>query len=174
MSENKPIIIALAIVGILIVGYLIYAFSGADPEETTVSEPVEIPQIVAEPDPVLEPEPEQIEETVVETVVELEPESPPTFILPRLDESDQLIRDGVVSLTRHEGINAWLSPNELARKIVVFVDNIANGNIAKEAAAVLAPRTAFSATSLSDTLFVMDESSYDRYSKVMIFVKKPA
>lgn len=166
MSENKPIVIALAIVGILILGYLLYFFTSKEPQEPTVTQPIEIP--VQEPEPVAqEPEPESepqiIEEPEPAPVVE-EPE--PAFVLPRLDDSDQLIRDGAVNLTRNEGINAWLGLDELIRKIVVFVDNVANGNIAREPVAVLAPQTAFSATPVSNKLFMLDEASYDRYNQV--------
>jgi len=165
MSENKPIIIALAVVGLLILGYLGYLFTGSDPEPDVVSEPIAIPQsrpapVVEEPAPVVEV-PATIPEATEPQVVETEPE--PTFILPRLDDSDQLIRDGVVSLTRHEGINAWLGPSELIRKIVVFVDNVANGSIVREPVAVLAPRGTFSARSISEKVYILENASYQRY-----------
>ena len=157
MSENKPLLIALAVVGVLILAFLGYLATTSEPE-TTITQPIDVPA----------PEPEPVE-PAAETPAEPEPvEEPvePAFVLPRLDDSDQLIRDGVVSLTRHEGINAWLGPDELIRKIVVFVDNAANGNVAKDAASVLAPRTSFSATVVSDKVFELDTRSYDRYNLV--------
>ncbi len=172
MSENKPLLIALAVVGVLILAFLGYLATTSEPE-TTITQPIDVPAPEPEPiEPAPEPEPEpETEQVVAEVVPVPEPEPveepvEPAFVLPRLDDSDQLIRDGVVSLTRHEGINAWLGPDELIRKIVVFVDNAANGNVAKDAASVLAPRTSFSATVVSDKVFELDTRSYDRYNLV--------
>jgi len=69
-------------------------------------------------------------------------------------------------LTRNEGIHAWLAPNELVRKIVVFVDNVANGSIARQPVSVLAPRGSFSATPVSEKLYVLDDATYNRYNQV--------
>ncbi len=169
MSESKPIIIALAIAGLGIVGYLAYAFMQDEPKSTVISKPIEIPA----PEPVVTPAPvvvETIEEPVVEVVEEEEaaPEvvEKPAFILPRLDDSDGLIRDGVVTLTRHEGINQWVRPGELVRKFVVLVDNAANGNIAREAVTALGPEQPFVAKQLSEKAYLMDDVSYSRYNMV--------
>lgn len=159
MSENKPIIAAAIIVGLLLLGFIIYSALQEEDETVVISEPVVIPAPEPEPKPEPIPEPEPEPESVV---VEEEPE--PTFILPLLNDSDQLIRDGVVSLTRHEFVNRWLSPNELIRKIVVFADNIANGRIAREPVRVLAPEGAFQVQKMTEKTFVMDEASYDRYN----------
>ena len=167
MSESKPIIIALVIAGLGIVSYLAYTLMQDDPKSTVVSTPIEIPapEPVETPPPIPEPEVEVVEE------VEMAEPSPevvekPAFILPRLDDSDGLIRDGVVTLTRHEGINYWVRPSELVRKIVVLVDNAANGGIAREAASVLGPDQPFVAKQLSEKVSLMDDVSYARYNQV--------
>jgi len=168
MSENKPIIIALVVAGIGIIGYLAYTFMQDEPASTIVSTPVEIP---VQPKVV---EPEAPVAVVVEpedlTPVIQEPEKP-AFILPRLDDSDGLIRDGVVTLTPDEGINEWIRAGELIRKSVVLADNIANGNIAREAATALGPDKPFEPKRISEKVFLMDETSYTRYDHVTdIFV----
>ena len=121
MSDNKPLLISLAVVGIIILGYLGYTFMG-EPDKDVVTTSLEIPKsepvVLAEPEPVIEPEPEVVLQNTPAVIKT--PEQ--SFILPLLDDSDQLIRDGAVSLTRHEGVNAWLSPNELVRKIVTFTE----------------------------------------------------
>ena len=181
MSESKPIIIALVIAGLGIIGYLAYTFMQDDPKSTVVSQPVEIPVAKPEPTPVPEPVEPEVEEVVEEVVVPeptpeivQEPEKP-AFILPRLDDSDGLIRDGVVTLTRHEGINSWVRPGELVRKFVVLVDNAANGSIAREAATVLAPDEPFVAKQLSEKVYLMDDVSYSRYNRITdVFVSLDA
>ncbi len=161
MSENKPVLIALAVTGLLIVGIGIYYLSSTPAEPESVSQPV---AVVPEPVPAPEPEPEP-EPVMPQPEPEPEVETP-AFVLPRLDNSDQLIRDGAVSLTRHEGINSWLGSDELVRKAVVFVDNIAGGTIAREPGAALAPRSPMIVKEVSDGVYVMDERSYDRYNQV--------
>ncbi|MCB1644525.1 MAG: DUF3014 domain-containing protein [Pseudomonadales bacterium] len=171
MSENKPVLIALIVVGVLILGYVGYLLTSSEPAAPTASQEISIPApapvVEAEP----EPEPEVVEtappvvlpETPAETPPVIEEPKEPAFVLPLLDDSDQLIRDGVVSLTRNDGINSWLSPNELIRKFVVTVDNVANGSIPRQAVSVLDSRQPFTATQISEDVFLMDPASYHRY-----------
>ncbi len=162
MSENRPIIIALVVVGLAIVGFIIYSVTSTEPEPQVVSQPIAIP----EPEPVVvkaEPETEIELEPVVVEPVEIQEEDGPAFVLPLLDDSDQLIRDGVVSLTRHEGVNVWLSPNELIRKFVAFVDGVANGQVVKEPVRILTPEGPFLVRQISDEVYLLDNVSYKRY-----------
>jgi hypothetical protein len=157
MTENKPVLIALAVAGVLLLGFLVYYFTSES--EVTVQDTVAIPEEkppvveVPEPTPMPEPTPEVAEE----------PEAP-AFVLPRLDSSDQLIRDGAVSLTRHEGINTWLGSKQLIRKVVAFTDNVANGNIAKEPAAALAPRGQMVVDEVEEGVYVVNPRSYERFN----------
>lgn len=162
MSENKPVLIALVVTGVLLLGFLVYYFVTAPAEPDTVSTNIELstekpPTIEVIETADLEPVPEPIVDVVEQTEA-------PAFVLPRLDNSDQLIRDGAVSLTRHEGINTWLGVDELLRKTVAFTDNIANGTIAKEPAMALAPRGQFSVDEVSEGVYVANNRSYDRFN----------
>jgi outer membrane biosynthesis protein TonB len=58
MSENKPLVIAAVVIGLAIVGFLIYNFSGSEPEPQVISVPVPVPEPMPEPDPEPVPEPE--------------------------------------------------------------------------------------------------------------------
>lgn len=161
MSENKPVLIALAVTGLALLGFLVYYFTSAPSEPVTVQDTVaipaeKVPEVVETPEPTPEPDLE----------VEVDEVEEPAFVLPRLDTSDQLIRDGAVSLTRHEGINTWLGSNQLIRKTVAFTDNIANGNIAKEPAAALAPRGQMSVNEVEEGVYVVNSRSYDRFNNV--------
>jgi len=162
MSENKPVLIALIVTGVLLLGFLAYYFLLSSSEPDTVSNvlplPIEQPAAIETI--------ETIETLGPEPKIDLVAEEPadPAFILPRLENSDQLIRDGAVSLTRHEGINTWLGSKELLSKIVAFVDNISYGNIAKDAAAALAPRGQMSVDEVSEGVYLMNERSYDRFN----------
>ena len=169
MSENKPVIAAAVTAGLLIVGFIIYTLIQQEDETVVVSEPITIPEpesvsLELEPEPEPESEPEPEPEVAPESEGEVIKPEPPAFVLPRLDDSDQLIRDGSVSLTRHEGINFWLSPDELIRKFVVFADNVANGRVARGPARVLAPEGPFTVKKMSEKVFLLDTSSYYRYN----------
>lgn len=163
-SDNKPIVITLVVVLIAIIGMIGYFLVSMDPEPV-VTEQIAIPEVITPtvveaPEPEPEPEPAIVIEPVPEPAIEEEP----IFTLPLLDDSDQLIRDGVVSLTRHESINAWLASSELIRKFVAFVDNIAHGQVAKEPVRSLAPEGAFQVIQIDEETFEIDPVSYNRYN----------
>lgn len=162
--DNKPVVIMFIIVLVAIVGVVGY-FVTSSKSEPQVAEKIEIPKVVepVKPEPVPEPEPEPEPPTapVIEVPVE---EEEPEFVLPLLDDSDQLIRDGAVSLTRHEGVNAWLAPNQLIRKFVAFTDNVAHGQVAREPVRSLAPEGPFLVQKIDEETFELDPASYDRYT----------
>jgi hypothetical protein len=168
MSENRPVIIAVVVVGLFVGGLLIYKMTAVDSTQDTAStKEVAIP--VPEPvSPVNEPEPP--EPVAIELPVEEEVDAKPAFILPLLNDSDQLVRDGIVSLTRHEGINRWLSSSEIIRKFVAFVDGVANGQAPKDPVRVLAPEGPFLARQISEDLYELDEASYARYNSFVEIV----
>lgn len=167
MSDNKPIIITLVVVLAAIIGVVVYFVSSTEPESTAVEE-IAIPAPAPEPEPVPdpEPEPEPEPEPVVELPPEPEVEEEPAFVLPLLDDSDSLIRDGAISLTRHEGINGWLAPSQLIRKYVAFVDNVAHGQVAKEPVRQLTPEGPFLVKKIDENTFELDPVSYERYNMV--------
>jgi hypothetical protein len=167
VSDNKPIIITLVVVLAAIIGVVVYFVSSTEPESTAVEE-IAIPAPAPEPEPVPdpEPEPEPEPEPVVELPPEPEVEEEPAFVLPLLDDSDSLIRDGAVSLTRHEGINGWLAPSQLIRKYVAFVDNVARGQVAKEPVRQLTPEGPFLVKKIDENTFELDPVSYERYNMV--------
>lgn len=174
MAENRPILIALGVVAVLLVGAVGYFATTRQPEPV-VSQPVPVPQppapepVIAEPEP---PEPEQPPLPVADVVpAELPPEpepepepEEPAFVLPRLDDSDQLVKDGVLSLSRHEQISDWLYRGELVRRFVVTVDNVSRGLIPREQIAMLGPDEPFPVEVTADEgVFLLDEQGYQRY-----------
>ena len=180
MLDNKPLLIAIVVVGVLLAVVIFFMVSGGGEEPATVAETVEIPapapQPEPEPEPIVEPEPEPEPEPQPEpepepVVTEPEPEPEPSFVLPLLEDSDQLVRDGVVSLTRHEGINMWLGTSNLIRKAVVVADNVSNGSIPRQPLAFLMPEDPFLVQQISEDVYEIDAASYRRYNRMTdIFV----
>ncbi len=162
---NRLLIIACGVFLLLVIGFLVYKYIQPETEIPEISSPLTIPEPEPVPEPSTPPE-APISKPDDEAVVAGEQEEPP-FILPSLDNSDQLIREGAVNLTRHEGINRWLGPNDLIRKFVVFVDNIAEGRVARETVRVLTPEGSFTVRQVSDEVFILDEASYQRYNRIV-------
>ena len=167
-ASNKPIYIALGIVGALILGYLAYLFIFSESEqETVIRQPVAIrEEVVRQPDPEPPPAPAPAPVIVPEPVAAEVREPAPSFVLPSLDDSDELIRDGVASLTSHSGIAKWLVPDELLRKFVMLVANVAEGSIPNRQVRFLAPAGAFAVRQISEQLYLLDEGSYQRFDLV--------
>ena len=159
MSDNKLLIASLVIVGIALAGSLYYVFRSSKEPPPSLSQiviPKPAPQPTPQPQPATPtPQPEQ----------QTQP-AKPAFVLPRLDDSDKLVRDGVVSLTRNEAINGWLGPSQLIRRCVAFIDNAAHGNVSRTEVPFLAPDKPFKAQKISNEEFLMDPASYDRYNQV--------
>ena len=95
-----------------------------------------------------------------------EPKEPPkpALVMPLLDASDPMVRDGVVSFTRHEQANAWLSPSDLVRRLVSFVDSLALGRVSRDPVAFMQPLAPFTAKQTGEDRYEMDPASYARYN----------
>jgi hypothetical protein len=111
MEEQKKVILAGVIFVLLIVaaGAIYYFFIYSKPQET------------AETTKVAQEQP-NVEEKVQKEEEEIEP------IDVSLDESDDLVRKLANELSSHPKLAMWLMSEELIRKFVGAVDNIANGH----------------------------------------------
>ena len=162
MFSNKPLLLAIGagVLVILIAGTLMFEGDDQAPENTQIvtlpiPEPLPVVEVVAiTPEPELDPEPEP----------EPEPEPiEPAFVLPLLNDSDGLIRDGLVSLSRHEGMNQWVAVNDLIRKFVGFTNGVSEGRVVRNPVEILAPSGKFLVFQLDDETYAIDPKSYDRY-----------
>lgn len=163
MSDNKLLIAGLVIVGLALAGSLYYVFRSSKEPPPSLSQ-IAIPQATPQPSPQTQPATQPA--TPAPQPQEQSQPAKPAFVLPTLDDSDKLIRDGVVSLTRNEAINGWLGPSQLIRRCVAFIDNVAHGNVSRTEVPFLSPNKPFKATKLTDDEFLMDPASYDRYNQV--------
>lgn len=163
-KDSRPVVIMFIIVLVAIVGVVGSVVMTSTPEQPVV-EKIEIPKVVKALVPVSVPEPDPDPEPPVAPLDEVQvEEEKPDFVLPVLDDSDQLFREGVVGLSRREAVNAWLAPNQLVRKFVAFTDNVARGEIAKEPARSLAPEGPFLVRKVDEKTIELDHASYDRYT----------
>ena len=93
---------------------------------------------------------------------EPEPEEP-EVVLPALSESDVFAREALATLSQHPGLASFLLTDELVRKIVAAVDNIAEGENPARHFPYLAPEEKFDVVQRSPQVF-LDPRSYHRYN----------
>jgi hypothetical protein len=149
MEEQKKVITAGIIFILLIAAAAIvyYFFIYSKPQE----KPAESTEIVQEQPAVEEkigPEEEKIEPLDVS-----------------LDESDALVRELVKELSSHPELAVWMMNDELIRKFVAAVDNIANGNSPATQIDFFDPKGEFKVhEELGE--YSIDPESYERYDIV--------
>jgi len=93
---------------------------------------------------------------------DLAPEEP-EIVLPALSESDAFIRDALRALSQHPGLASFMLTDELARKIVAAVVNIAEGENPARHFPYLAPEEKFDVVARPPETF-LDPRSYHRYN----------
>ncbi len=145
IKNAKPsLLIALVIVGILACSVFIYfqivsLMSPAEPSGAISSPPVDRP-------PVAQPPPEKIE-------------------IPALDASDELARSLALALSEHPRLAGWLAPEDLIRRFVVSVVNVADADSPRPHIGHLAPRADFRVGEHEGAL-IIDPDSYARYDLI--------
>jgi hypothetical protein len=127
---------------VLLCGATLYFGLGSD-------EAAEPPQQVAAPSPEPPPEPPEPPE-------EPEPEPIP------LDASDELVRSLLPTLTEHPRLATWLVTDDLVRRFVVAVDNVADGSNPARHVPFMRPRSRLQ-TSTDGAGRRLDPASYLRY-----------
>ena len=147
-QENSTLTIILIIVGILACSVFVYfqIISGMTPADPPVVErpaPVDSPSLPAPP-----PEPE------------------PELGIPSLDASDEVVRSLAAALSAHPQLATWLAPDDLVRRIVASVVNVANDESPRPHVGFLAPAGNFRVTEAHGELY-LDPRSYLRYDRVV-------
>ena len=165
-APNTNIIAIAALIPVLLLSGGAYYYLSKDtaPEKELIVEEIILPEPApAEPLPVTQPiveeklEPEVIQES--KAIVVPEPEADP---LPTLNESDNYIQQKTVSLANGMDISKLLISNDIARQFVVFVDNLAQGELARKVSPLKGPKQTFTVTDITDKTY-LDTDSYHRY-----------
>ncbi|WP_394129251.1 DUF3014 domain-containing protein [Shewanella maritima] len=175
-SGNSHALIIVAIV-VAIAG-AIYFIATDDPDPTPVAEPVmpvQVPDVVPE-QPIEQP---QIEEVIVvepvDEVVPLgEPETPAIVEpqpepLPELTASDDFMAQQSLVVADGMDITPLLQKKDLARQFVVFVDNLAQGELIRKASPLKGPENDFTVSEVTNKTY-LNPDSYHRYDMYADFV----
>ncbi|QSX29869.1 DUF3014 domain-containing protein [Shewanella cyperi] len=132
------------------------------------------PQPPAQAEPEVEPTPEPVTSEIdePETVPEATqaPQPPePTEPLPALADSDALVQKQALLLAADNPLQPLLAQADLARQFVVFVDNLAQGELARKTSPVKGPEQTFSVSEITDKIYINPDSfhRYDKYATLI-------
>ncbi|QSX37042.1 DUF3014 domain-containing protein [Shewanella sedimentimangrovi] len=136
----------------------------AEPQQQVEQAPE--PQPPAQAEPEVEPAPEPVTTEIDEpeaapeaTQAPAEPEP-----LPALADSDALVQEQALLLAADKPLQPLLAQADLARQFVVFVDNLAQGELARKTSPVKGPEQTFSVSEITDKIY-MNPDSFRRYDK---------
>lgn len=162
-SVTMSIGVVVALTTVIVCSYLLFSlFKGSLDQETIealapktgVEETAEPENGIAEtntPPPIIETE--QKPQAEVQAL-------PP---LPDLNNSDEKVREAAMSLNNTEGWSDWVTTDEAIRKLVVVVDNLAAGKIARKHLPVPKPKAVFRSTE-DGINYYLDPTGFERYT----------
>ncbi len=106
------------------------------------------------------PPAEVVESLAPEPLVESEAvgAAPEVWKLPSVGESDDFLRDIAARLSSHAEWLSWLATDDLVRRFVAGVDEIARGDLPTSQAGFLVPKRGFSAVSRAGRSYLGTES----------------
>jgi len=122
--------------------------------QPTIEEPTPAP--IPKEEVFVPPSPVEIPESVPEPVVPLPP----------LDQSDALARSVAKPFSNDPDFPVFLVPDDLIRRFVLVVDNIAHGDVPKSELQPLRPRQEFRAALNAQDEWIIDPASFQRYDRV--------
>ncbi len=147
-SSSPPTLAVVAVVAALVVVAVLYFwFFGRQPPPPEIVPPAESAPTSPRP-------PERVEGEPIE-----EGE------LPALDASDGLVRRMVAGLSENPQLAAWLVTEDLARRFVVAIDNVAEGVAPRSHVGFLEPEGDF-ATESTGGRQTIASASFERYDRV--------
>ena len=130
--------------------------------------PLNEPDIIEPEEPTAVEQPAELE-VPAQRIVEPEPE---VATLPALNDSDTMV---VAKIDEYlsDSVMSLLVTDDVIRRGVVFIDNLAQGKIAKKHNPVIKPQESFSVT--EGDILTIDPNSYERYTPyVKIFTSMSA
>jgi hypothetical protein len=175
-NKSLTIIAAIAVAGLLFLVYLAATFESPEGTRTVdieapvprAPEPIvraEVPAPAPTPAAPIAPPAAPAAIVVSEPVVPEEPEE--IIELPVLNESDAFLTGRVQDLETGARLLNLIVPDDVIRKFVVFVDNVADSNLPQLEYPVRRPSQGMAVRELDENLFEMQTVSYQRYTPIV-------
>lgn len=166
----------ITLIPLLTVIYFIFAWEPerdeAPAEQPVVVEPIDV--VPAEPltniEPRVDPDLNILESKIRESESKPKPTTRPeqsevaTGALPKLDHSDDEVLDGLSTLSPLLEWYIWLYTDEVVRKFVAVIDNIAEGKIVSKYISIPQPVKQFKGITKDSDKQYLDPASYERYN----------
>lgn len=151
-SQRKTILITAAVLVILVIGAgFLYWYYMRPPRPAPTVEPPKAQEPSQPPSPA---------ETKLEE--EKQPSPEPAVKLPALDQSDDIARQMLRSLSPHGKVAEWLKIKNIIRVIVAATDNMANGKSPRAHLGFLFYGQVFPVSEKGAKIY-LDSKSYERY-----------
>lgn len=178
-SENKLLTWGLIVVIVTAIVIPIYYYLNVEKpqlekEQKAIVEAQTVEEVI---EPVVETITEQENEVVIDQLP-IEPEEPavieaPKVSLPSLDDSDTWLKQQLSELTWRKELLKLVIDDDMVRRLVVFTDNFAQGNLAYEYSPLTSPNTKFSAQAIADSssAWVWDDATSRRFSLYVDFLR---
>lgn len=172
--KTLAIIAALSLVGLIFLAYLAVTFEPPEATRTvTLDTPVPRPvervmpvatPVIADPAPV-QPAPELVTIPIVPDVDPVPEEA--SEPLPSLNTSDPFVIAQLASMERGASLLRVLAPEDLIRKFVVFVTNVAEGELPLLEYPLRRLDSDFVVTEVDTNLFEMSDASHRRFDPLI-------
>ncbi len=177
-SSNRFALIAIVLVILLsAAGY--YYYSKDDSPKLIPNAPIVLPEPPSSEPLTLEttPEPEtttEVSETPAVTTptdtnaTPVEPQVP-AEIVPSLPESDAFVHQKALALISNNVVGSSLVNQDIIRQFVVFVDNLAQGELTRKVSPIKGPEKLFTVSEITNKVYLNPESyhRYDAYATVI-------
>jgi len=95
--------------------------------------------------------------------------APEEVVVPPLAQTDPWLREVIQQLSGHPALAEWLATDDLVRRFVVLVDNIAAGESPAQHVPFVRPQEGFTVRRSGDGTYV-DAASYGRYATLAAIV----
>ncbi|WP_144212129.1 DUF3014 domain-containing protein [Shewanella donghaensis] len=157
-------------VAVLLAGAGYFYFTSNSEPEIEFPIPVQLPEPVPEQPIEQEPIEEVIVKVIEPTVIEA-PAEPEVVVepLPALTESDDFVAQKTIDMADGMKIDSLILKKDIARQFVVFVDNMAQGEVIHKASPLKGPKDSFTVSEITNKTYLNPDSyhRYDLYANMM-------
>ncbi|MGI2141775.1 DUF3014 domain-containing protein [Shewanella baltica] len=174
-SSNRFALFAIVLVVLLSAGGYYYYSGDSDSPKLIPNAPIVLPETPPSKPMTLEsaPEPETTETTPAVTETNTNSTETPAVTepeviaepVPALAESDAFVQQKALAIIDNNVLGSALVQQDLARQFVVFVDNLAQGELTRKVSPLKGPEKHFSVSEITNKVYLNPEGfhRYDAY-----------